>query len=440
MEALFNATPDGILLLGVGGTVLAINRSCADGLGIALHEVIGKNFLSLLPAHWELSEYSQLKNAIQTSTHLRFETTREDRWLSVRFIPIINKEAPDLCGVLYVRDITERRRSQDVIRESEERFRHVLENSQVASYRWNVLTERYDYLSPVIELMTGYKANEVAAWSKERIFSLVHPDERSKFQHTFTGYATHTGAYEIEYRFFCADAVFRWFSDVGTIVRDTAGAVLFHIGAVRNIEDHKAVEKALRQSEERYRNLAEAAGDMIITVDLDGTATFVNEATRSFLGGFDPVGLNIKDFVPADLVERQRDMIEKRRRGFTDHLLYEWRAISPATGKEIMTEVRSSLLTEEGTPSGVLFIARDITNRKKIEAEREQLIKQLTEALSRIKTLSGLLPICASCKKIRNDEGYWEQLELYIKNHSDADFTHGICPECARKLYPNFVK
>jgi hypothetical protein len=54
--------------------------------------------------------------------------------------------------------------------------------------------------------------------------------------------------------------------------------------------------------------------------------------------------------------------------------------------------------------------------------------------------LRGLLPICSSCKKIRNDQGYWEQIEVYIRDHSEADFSHGICPECAQKLYPELYK
>jgi len=68
--------------------------------------------------------------------------------------------------------------------------------------------------------------------------------------------------------------------------------------------------------------------------------------------------------------------------------------------------------------------------------EREKLILNLQQALAEVKTLSGMLPICAWCKKIRNDEGYWQQIEAYIKSHSDLDFTHGICSDCARKEYP----
>ncbi len=82
----------------------------------------------------------------------------------------------------------------------------------------------------------------------------------------------------------------------------------------------------------------------------------------------------------------------------------------------------------------------DITNRKNVELEREKLIFQLQEALAKVKQLSGFLPICASCKKIRDDKGYWNQIETYISNHSEAEFSHGICPDCAKKLYADFYK
>jgi hypothetical protein len=67
------------------------------------------------------------------------------------------------------------------------------------------------------------------------------------------------------------------------------------------------------------------------------------------------------------------------------------------------------------------------------EREQENLVSQLREALAEIKTLKGFIPICASCKKIRDDEGYWDQLEIYISKHTDAKFTHGLCPECVEK-------
>jgi PAS domain S-box-containing protein len=78
----------------------------------------------------------------------------------------------------------------------------------------------------------------------------------------------------------------------------------------------------------------------------------------------------------------------------------------------------------------------DITRDKAAETEREQLIKRLQAALGKVRTLTGLLPICSSCKKIRDDRGRWNMLESFIEDHSHAHFTHSFCPECARRLYP----
>ena len=100
----------------------------------------------------------------------------------------------------------------------------------------------------------------------------------------------------------------------------------------------------------------------------------------------------------------------------------------------------SALLDEKGELISVYSQVMNITKRKLVEEEREKLIAELKDAMSKIKTLSGLLPICSSCKKIRDDKGYWNQIEQYISEHSKAEFTHGICPECCKKLYPDIYK
>jgi hypothetical protein len=79
----------------------------------------------------------------------------------------------------------------------------------------------------------------------------------------------------------------------------------------------------------------------------------------------------------------------------------------------------------------------EIIERKRVEGERERLVLDLQKALAEVKALSGLLPICASCKKIRDDKGYWRQIEAYIGEHSEAEFSHSICPECVKKMYPD---
>jgi DNA-binding NtrC family response regulator len=81
-----------------------------------------------------------------------------------------------------------------------------------------------------------------------------------------------------------------------------------------------------------------------------------------------------------------------------------------------------------------------IVARRKAEQEREQVIVELRQALEQVTALRGLLPICAYCKKIRNDDGYWQQIEAYVSEHSLAEFSHGVCPNCAREQYPKYFK
>jgi hypothetical protein len=82
-------------------------------------------------------------------------------------------------------------------------------------------------------------------------------------------------------------------------------------------------------------------------------------------------------------------------------------------------------------PLAIYFI---LAYRKQMDRKRERLISELRAALARIKTLKGLIPVCAWCRKVRNDEGYWDILENYVRANSEVDFTHGICPECLHRL------
>lgn len=104
----------------------------------------------------------------------------------------------------------------------------------------------------------------------------------------------------------------------------------------------------------------------------------------------------------------------------------------------------ASLLSFIVFPALYLLVFRPlrihIDLRRQAEAEKDALIIELQKALDEVKTLRGFIPICASCKKIRDDKGFWQQIEVYITAHSDAVFSHGLCPECAKKLYPEFVQ
>ncbi|MFA6224468.1 MAG: PAS domain-containing protein [Desulfomonilaceae bacterium] len=109
-----------------------------------------------------------------------------------------------------------------------------------------------------------------------------------------------------------------------------------------------------------------------------------------------------------------------------------------------LESIRIEALVREGgvqeeQPCQIHMALMDITERKRLEDEKEQVIIELSEALSNVKKLSRFLPICASCKKIRDDTGYWNEIESYISEHSETQFSHSICPDCMRKLYPEIA-
>ena len=147
--------------------------------------------------------------------------------------------------------------------------------------------------------------------------------------------------------------------------------------------------------------------------------------------------LSHKRQTPCDFKEHPcpLEIIKQTKKPVTvEHIHYE------SHGSPRHVEVHGHpILDDEGRVSRMIEYTLDITKRKQIEEERNQLIKSLQDSLAKIKTLSGMLPICASCKKIRDDKGYWNQIETYLHKHSEAEFSHGICPECAKKLYPDIV-
>lgn len=107
---------------------------------------------------------------------------------------------------------------------------------------------------------------------------------------------------------------------------------------------------------------------------------------------------------------------------------------SPEIGYEIVGLVGSAIML-----GGIVFIKPIFLSLATAERQQRESVEELQDALSQVKLLSGYLPICASCKKIRDDKGYWNQIESYIHDHSEAEFSHGICPDCAKKLYGEYA-
>jgi len=105
-------------------------------------------------------------------------------------------------------------------------------------------------------------------------------------------------------------------------------------------------------------------------------------------------------------------------------------------GTEVDVSVSAAPIILEGENLGIVVHYKDISEKKEIELKQKKLIIELQNALDEVKTLSGLIPICAHCKNIRDDKGYWTSVEQYISTHTDIDFSHAICPDCVKEHFP----
>jgi PAS domain S-box-containing protein len=212
-----------------------------------------------------------------------------------------------------------------------------------------------------------------------------------------------------------------------------------------------AENENIRESEQRYKVLFESIPASLHVVNADGYITDVNPFHVEHMGRG---SMSREDYRGKHLSTRKslalNGMIESFERVLQGFSFNAEAVFFPSVsgGGEGYFNIRGVPLKRNSRIVGALFISEDVTALKRVEAELtihkeklEELVQartlELRDALSKVKTLSGLIPICASCKNVRNDQGYWIQVEGYLREHSDVEFSHGLCPGCMKKLYPD---
>jgi PAS domain S-box-containing protein len=203
-------------------------------------------------------------------------------------------------------------------------------------------------------------------------------------------------------------------------------------------------EEKLRRGEKRLRDIASSLGEGIYLMNDQGRITFMNSEAERLLGWTEAelMHLNAHDKIhsrkdngtPLPLEEcRMRNVIKTGVRYSSQEEVFLRK-----DGTTFPIAIISAPMMEDGKIIGTISAFRDISEIKQMEQERERLILELENALATIKTLRGILPICASCKKIRDEKGSWQEMEGYVAARTDARFSHGVCPECMLKLYPGY--
>jgi PAS domain S-box-containing protein len=196
----------------------------------------------------------------------------------------------------------------------------------------------------------------------------------------------------------------------------------------------KRSEEMLTESEERYRSLFEDSRDAIYTVSDSGVILDANRAALGLFGYTGPEMLGMQAVLlyvlPAYLARFEGEM---RATGSVRNFEARLRR-KDGTVLDCLCTASLRRTKPVNRVEGYHATVRDVTQEKVSEAEKLKLIDDLTSALESIRTLKGLIPICASCKKIRDDRGYWNRLEEYLEAQTGAVFSHGLCPECQRRF------
>jgi len=214
------------------------------------------------------------------------------------------------------------------------------------------------------------------------------------------------------------------------------------VGPIKPVGNRKKTEKALNESEMRFRRLFETMSEGVILIAPDGKIILANPSAVHILG-LELSAIQERNYIvpaweilrpdgtpmPPEEMAGPRAMSERRS---VNNVVMGVRRPDAAISWINVSAV--PIISDSNKFEGVVGVFTDITDKRAAEEQRETLIVELKHAISQVKKLSGLLPICASCKKIRNDKGYWNEIEIYVREHSEADFTHGLCPGCAEKL------
>lgn len=436
-QALFEHSLDAILLTAPDGNIIAANpEACrifqateADLCQGGRWLVVDLTDPRLLPALEERARTGQFRG------ELRFRRRDGAIFPGEVSSAIFTDRHGQLRSSMLIRDVSERQRMEGALRGLEQQRRVILDT--IPDLVWlKEIDGRYSVVNAAFARFYGRAPDAFVGKRADAYLAPVIADRYAldDIEVLNTG---RTKQFEIELE--DADAQSHWFEVIKSPIYDDQGRLRGTTGIARDITQRKQNEQALRESEERFARVFRASpvGISITTLD-EGRLLHINDSCLHILG-----------YARAEIIGRTVGEIgiwrQPAERAQVVTMLQE-RVFHHNWGMQFVTkagQVRDGLISMERIElkgqACLLTLVYDITEWKQLEYERERLIGELQEALANIKTLRGLIPICAGCKNIRDDQGYWNDLESYLHAHTDADFSHGICPACMQRMYPDLI-
>ncbi|MCX6555160.1 MAG: PAS domain S-box protein, partial [Candidatus Aminicenantes bacterium] len=394
-RATVNAVDDIIHVVDSDLRILLFNEAfarCLSELGMQ-NNILGKGLFDLFPFLPEkvILEY---QTVLKTGTMLFSEdATRIGaavRWTETRKIPIKDKDGKTYRIVTFIRDITERKQSEEALRNSEEKYRGLTENINLGIYRNTIGPEgKFIEANPAIIGMFGYKSKEeFLAVNVSDLYQ--NPEDRKKFNDKMLK----AGVVKGEELWLKRKDGSLFIGSVSAVaVKDKQGHVTYYDGIIDNIDERKRAEsqreaalEALQESEERYRALVENASDLVYKTDKTGNFTFLNRAAF-FISGYEEGELVGKPYAIVIRPDMRDQAIKHFGRQFVRkiHNTYFELPIITKDGREVWIGQNTQLIVEDGQVTGFQALARDITERKRAEQalqESEERFRQLSSLTS----------------------------------------------------------
>jgi PAS domain S-box-containing protein len=434
---LVSSMQDAVVLADTNGKIILFNPSAERLFKCNMEDVVGSSIARFCPSELRTEQKEMLRQVMANGFVTPYQTERltaDGRYVPVEIsLSVRTDDNGKSIGFLAVlRDIADIKAVERKARESDLRFRSFVESANDLVYTIDP-NGLFTYISPNWLEFVGEPAEKAVGTSFE---PYVHPDDLHLCQQ-FLQLVLSTGKKQssVEYRVRRYDGSWRWHYSNGAPLTDADGSVVGYLGIARDITERKKIEAQLENNERYMRSILQTTVDGFWEIDRKGRIVEVNQAYCA-LSGYERneiIGMRIEDLEAIESPEETAMHFQKIISN--GHDIFEtWH--QRKDGSVFPLEVSVTFIDSKG--GRMICFCRNLTERKAIEREREKLISELKDALAQVKKLSGLLPICSHCKKIRDDKGYWNQIEAYLTEHSEAKFSHGICKECAKKHYPDF--